>query len=105
MCGPFRVPTRDGDNYFTTFIDDFSRYGYVYLIKHELEVFKNLHFNGYALETIARILNMVPTKKVDKTPYKIWHGKAPRLFYLRVWGCDVLVKCAIPNKLETRAIK
>ncbi|GKF64995.1 hypothetical protein Tco_0188443, partial [Tanacetum coccineum] len=31
----------------------------------------------------VRILNMVPTKKVDKTPYEIWHGKAPNLFYLK----------------------
>nr|GEX77101.1 putative ribonuclease H-like domain-containing protein [Tanacetum cinerariifolium] len=34
-------------------------------------------FWGYALETTARILNMLPTKKVDRTPYEIWHGKAP----------------------------
>ncbi|GJX31334.1 zinc finger, CCHC-type containing protein [Tanacetum coccineum] len=43
-------------------------------------------FWGYALETAARILNMVPTKKVDRTPYEIWHEKAPKLSYLRVWG-------------------
>ncbi|GJZ51588.1 retrotransposon protein, putative, ty1-copia subclass [Tanacetum coccineum] len=38
---------------------------------------------GYALEYVARILNMVPTKKVDRTPYEIWHGKASKLSYLR----------------------
>ncbi|GKC20532.1 kinase-like domain, phloem protein 2-like protein [Tanacetum coccineum] len=32
-------------------------------------------FWDYALETAARILNMVPTKKVDKTPYEIGMGK------------------------------
>ncbi|GJW60662.1 zinc finger, CCHC-type containing protein [Tanacetum coccineum] len=47
-------------------------------------------FWGYALETVARILNMVPTKKVDRTPYEIWHGKALKLSYLRVWGCEAL---------------
>ncbi|GJV32992.1 retrotransposon protein, putative, ty1-copia subclass [Tanacetum coccineum] len=36
-------------------------------------------FWGYAHETAARILNMVPTKKVDRTPYEIWHRKAPKL--------------------------
>ncbi|GJS16516.1 hypothetical protein Tco_0410988 [Tanacetum coccineum] len=35
----------------------------------------------------TRILNMVPTKKVESTPYEIWHGKAPKLSYLRVWCC------------------
>ncbi|GKF59670.1 hypothetical protein Tco_0176456, partial [Tanacetum coccineum] len=34
---------------------------------------------NYALESAARILNMVPTKKVDKTPYEVWHGQAPKL--------------------------
>ncbi|GJZ10435.1 hypothetical protein Tco_0545194 [Tanacetum coccineum] len=28
-------------------------------------------FWDYALETAARILNMVPTKKVEKTPYEL----------------------------------
>ncbi|GKD19588.1 retrotransposon protein, putative, ty1-copia subclass [Tanacetum coccineum] len=152
VCGPFRITARQGANYFITFTDDFSCYGYVYLLKHKHEVFetfkvfqkevenqlektiKSLCFdrggeymiqeyldhlkehgiiaqhtppytsqhNGvserrnrtlldmvrsmmsqitlpksfwdYALETAARILNMVPTKKVEKTPYEVWHG-------------------------------
>nr|GEW74026.1 hypothetical protein [Tanacetum cinerariifolium] len=104
--------------------DDFSRYGFVYLMKHKHEVFETFKvlqnevkinsvserrnqnlldmvrsmmnlttlpksFWGYALETIARILNMVLTKKVDRTPYEIWHGKSPKLSYLRVWGWDL----------------
>ncbi|GJV60188.1 retrotransposon protein, putative, ty1-copia subclass [Tanacetum coccineum] len=35
-------------------------------------------FWGYALETTARILNMVPTKKVDRMPYEICTGKLPK---------------------------
>ncbi|GKD34543.1 retrotransposon protein, putative, ty1-copia subclass [Tanacetum coccineum] len=42
---------------------------------------------GYTLESAARILNMVPIKKAERTPYDIWHGKAPKLSYLRVQGC------------------
>ncbi|GJW47518.1 retrotransposon ORF1 [Tanacetum coccineum] len=49
-------------------------------------------FWDYALETAARILNMVLTKKVEKTPYKVWHGQAPKLSYLKVWGYEALVK-------------
>ncbi|GJV99255.1 retrotransposon protein, putative, ty1-copia subclass [Tanacetum coccineum] len=37
----------------------------------------------YALESDARILNMVLTKKVDKTPYEIWNGKALNLSDLK----------------------
>ncbi|GKB05749.1 hypothetical protein Tco_0833944 [Tanacetum coccineum] len=29
----------------------------------------------YALEYETRILNMVPTKKVDKTPYELWYAE------------------------------
>ncbi|GJS32089.1 retrotransposon protein, putative, ty1-copia subclass [Tanacetum coccineum] len=36
-------------------------------------------FWDYALESVAHILNMVPTKKVDRTPYEIWHGQALKL--------------------------
>ncbi|GKE22976.1 retrovirus-related pol polyprotein from transposon TNT 1-94, partial [Tanacetum coccineum] len=49
-------------------------------------------FWGYALESATRILNMVPTKKVDRNTYEIWHGKAPKLSYLRVWGYEALTK-------------
>ncbi|GJQ97520.1 retrotransposon protein, putative, ty1-copia subclass [Tanacetum coccineum] len=49
-------------------------------------------FWDYAFETAAPILNMVPTKKVEKTPYKVWHGQAHKLSYLKVWGCETLVK-------------
>nr|GEY43364.1 hypothetical protein [Tanacetum cinerariifolium] len=65
-------------------------------------------FWDYALETVARILNMVLTKKVEKTPYELWHGQAPKLSYLKVWGCEALVKrytLTKPNKLEPRSIK
>nr|GEV94763.1 hypothetical protein [Tanacetum cinerariifolium] len=34
----------------------------------------------YALETAARILNMVSTKKVEKTPYEVWHGSIKCIF-------------------------
>nr|GEY74369.1 hypothetical protein [Tanacetum cinerariifolium] len=151
VCGPFRIVSRQGANYFVTFIDDFSRYGYVYLLKHKHEVFETFKvfqkevenqlgktikslrsdhgerinqtlldmvrsmmskttlpksFWDYALETDARILNMVPTKKVEKTPYEIWHGQAPKLSYLKVWGCETLVKrdtLTKPNKLDPRS--
>ncbi|GJY93363.1 zinc finger, CCHC-type containing protein [Tanacetum coccineum] len=64
-----------------------------------------IHSNGYALESTTRILNMVPTKKVNKIPYEMWHGKVPNLSYLKVWGCEALVKRDMPNKLKSRSIK
>ncbi|GJZ40320.1 retrotransposon protein, putative, ty1-copia subclass [Tanacetum coccineum] len=163
VYGPFKIVSRQGASYFVTFTDDFSRYGYVCLLKHKHKVFETFkvfqkdvetqlgktikslrsdrggeyisqefldhlkeheiiahrtppytpQHNGvserrnrtlldmvrsmmsqttlpksfwdYALETAIRILNMTPTKKVDKTPYEVWHGQAPKLSYLKVY--------------------
>ncbi|GJS16101.1 retrotransposon protein, putative, ty1-copia subclass [Tanacetum coccineum] len=40
VCGLFRTVSRQGASYFITFIDDFSHYGYVYLLKHKHDVFE-----------------------------------------------------------------
>nr|GEW78871.1 hypothetical protein [Tanacetum cinerariifolium] len=79
---------------------------------HQVERAKDLlgliHTDDYALEFATRILKMVPTKKVDKTPYKVWYGQAPKLSYLKVWGYEVLVKrntLTKPDKLEPISIK
>ena len=43
ICGPFPTASWNGQQYFITFIDDYSRYGYLYLIHEKsqtLDVFK-----------------------------------------------------------------
>nr|GEU94382.1 hypothetical protein [Tanacetum cinerariifolium] len=153
VYGPLRHVSRQGASYFFTFTDDYSRYGYVYILKHKHEVFEmfkvfknevenqlektikalrsdrggeyinqefkdylkaygiiqqltppytpqhkgvferrnhtlldmvrsmmnlttlSLSFWDYALESTTRILNMVPTKNVDKTPYELWYAE------------------------------
>ncbi|GKB06343.1 retrotransposon protein, putative, ty1-copia subclass [Tanacetum coccineum] len=40
VCGPFLSAIKDGKRYYVTFTDDFSRYGYVYLIKYNSDTFK-----------------------------------------------------------------
>ena len=40
VCGPLSSTTRGDYQYFITFTDDFSRYGYVYLMKHKFESFE-----------------------------------------------------------------
>nr|GEZ33556.1 hypothetical protein [Tanacetum cinerariifolium] len=64
-----------------------------------------LSFWDYALKSATRILNMVSTMKVDKTPYEIWHGKVPNLSYLKVRGCKAHVKHHTPDKLQQRSVK
>ncbi|GJV14947.1 retrotransposon protein, putative, ty1-copia subclass [Tanacetum coccineum] len=51
---------------------------------------------------------MILTKKIEKTPYEVWHGHAPKMSYLKVWGCEALVNrdtLTKPEKLEPRSIK
>ena len=39
---PFRTATRDANRFYVSFTDDYSRYGYIYLIKHKSETFERL---------------------------------------------------------------
>ncbi|GJZ80886.1 hypothetical protein Tco_0645880 [Tanacetum coccineum] len=48
-------------------------------------------FGILLLKTTAQYSQYVPTKKVEKTPYEVLHGQAPKLSYLKVWGCEALV--------------
>ena len=41
ICGPFDTPF-GGEKYFITFIDDFSRYGYVYLLNEKSQAINGL---------------------------------------------------------------
>nr|GEV58271.1 hypothetical protein [Tanacetum cinerariifolium] len=55
---------------------------------HQVERAKDLlgliHTDGYALESAVYSLNIVPTTKVERSPYEIWYGKDPKLSCLRV---------------------
>nr|GEU29208.1 retrotransposon protein, putative, Ty1-copia subclass [Tanacetum cinerariifolium] len=57
---------------------------------------------GYALETTAHILNLVPTKKVSNTPFEMWKGKRPSLGHIKIWGFEVYVRREAQDKLEAR---
>ena len=183
VCGPISYIARGGYQYFITFIDDYSRYGYLYMMKHKDEsfikfkTFKNevqnqlgksskalrtyqggeylsqefddylkdcgivsqltplrtpqwngvsehrnrtlldmvqsmmsqsdlpISFCGYAIETATFVLNHVPSKSVQKTPYDIWTRKPPSLSFLKIWGYEAYVKRHISNKLATKSDK
>ena len=172
ICGPFPTASWNGHKYFITFIDDYSRYGYLFLIHEKsqsLDVFKSFkaevelqlgkkikavrsdrggeyygrydgsgeqrlgRFNLFlkecdivpqytmpgkpsmngvserrnrtlkdmvrsmlshsslpeslwreALKTVVYILNRVPSKAVNKTPYELWTGKKPSIRHLHI---------------------
>ena len=51
------------------------------------------------------ILNRVPSKSISTTPYEIWHGKAPSLKHVKIWGCLAFIKKLKSDKLDTKTIK
>ncbi|KAK1696649.1 hypothetical protein QYE76_013346, partial [Lolium multiflorum] len=53
---------------------------------------------GEALLTTCHVLNRVPNKNKDKTPYEEWSGRKPSLSYLRTWGCLAKVNIPITKK-------
>nr|CAN83337.1 hypothetical protein VITISV_004574 [Vitis vinifera] len=130
ICGPLTPTALGGYKYFITFIDDFSRYGYVELIHEKsdsLNVFKAFKAKvelqlgkpikvvksdkseflwGKALRIATYILNQAPSKSVPKTPYELWLGKKPNLHHFHVWGCKAEVRPYNPQlkKLDLKTI-
>ena len=177
ICDMKLIPSRGGNKYFITFIDDCSRYCYVYLLSSKdkaVNAFKsykaevetqlnkkikiirsdrggeyefpfeeictefgivhqmtapytpqsngvaerknrslketmNALLNSYGLSqnlwgeavlTENFILNRVPHRKTQQTPYEKWKGRMPNLNYLKVWGC--LAKVAVPKPKKVK---
>ncbi|KAJ9554356.1 hypothetical protein OSB04_018401 [Centaurea solstitialis] len=64
VCGPFRSATRHGERYFVTFTNDFSRYGYVYLIKHKSETVEV--FRTFQNEVDNQLNRKIKTLRSDR---------------------------------------
>ncbi|GJS96255.1 retrotransposon protein, putative, ty1-copia subclass [Tanacetum coccineum] len=119
VCGPFKTMFRGGANYYVTFTDNFSRYGYVYL-KYKHEVFEM--FKTFQNEVENQLKKTIKALRSDRggeylsqefldhlrscgiisqltPPYTPQHNGE------MVWGCEALVKRDTPNKLESGSIK
>ncbi|KAD2393513.1 hypothetical protein E3N88_40490 [Mikania micrantha] len=49
---------------------------------------------GEAILSATYLLNKIPFKKKDVTPYELWMRRKPSYKYLKVWGC--LAKVVVP---------
>ena len=49
MCGLINIQAKGWHEYFTTFADDYSRFGYVYLMRHKSKAFQM--FKQFKVET------------------------------------------------------
>ncbi|KAJ9561413.1 hypothetical protein OSB04_006573 [Centaurea solstitialis] len=64
VCGPFSHEARGGYRYFITFTDDFSRYGYVYLMRHKSESFEK--FREYQNEVQNQLDRKIKFLRSDR---------------------------------------
>ncbi|XXG46721.1 hypothetical protein AAC387_Pa02g1495 [Persea americana] len=55
---------------------------------------------GDAILSANYILNRIPQKKTNKSPYELWKGRMPTYKYLKVWGC--LAKVAVPTPKKVK---
>ena len=59
-----------------------------------------ISFWGYSLQTAVYILNVVPSKSIQKTPLELWNGHKPSLRHFRKWGCPTQLLKGKTGKLE-----
>nr|GEW14764.1 zinc finger, CCHC-type [Tanacetum cinerariifolium] len=130
VYGPFKIMSRQGAYYSVAFTDDFSRYGYVYLLKHKHEVLETFKVFQKEVEnqlgkTIKllrsdrsvrnrTLLDMVRSMMTQTTLLKSFWDYAfeSAACILNMVptkkGCKALVKrdsLTKPDKLEPRSIK
>ena len=86
VCGPMNINDRGNYQYFITFTDDFSRYGYVYLMKHKSESFEK--FKEFQNEVQNQLDKKIKTLRSDRG------GK-----YLSQAFNDHLRECGIVSQL------
>lgn len=63
VCGHFPEPTHDGFRYFVTFMDDYTHFLVVYLMKHKSEVF--LKFQEYEAMVTAQFSQRISKLRSD----------------------------------------
>ena len=64
-----------------------------------------ISFWGYTLNTVAFIINKVPSKSITITPFEIWKKKRTNIKQLKIWGYPAYVKRIEGHKLSARSHK
>ncbi|RVX08106.1 Retrovirus-related Pol polyprotein from transposon TNT 1-94 [Vitis vinifera] len=105
ICGPFPTPSWNGQQYFITFIEDYSRYGYLYLIHEKsqsLDVFKN-----FKAEVENQLSKKIKAVRSDHGGTSSQNGVAERRNRtLKDMGCPAEARPYKPNekKLDSRTV-
>ncbi|KAD4179829.1 hypothetical protein E3N88_28420 [Mikania micrantha] len=82
-----------GGEYVSPFADICAQNGIIHECTAPYSPQQNGHV-GEAIVSATYLLNKIPFKKKDVTPYELWMGRKPSYKYLKVWGC--LAKVVVP---------
>nr|GFB64098.1 hypothetical protein [Tanacetum cinerariifolium] len=114
VCGLLRHVSRQGASYFITFMDDYSRYGYVYLLKHKHEVFETFKLtppytpqhNGMSERRNHTLLDMVRSMmNLTTLSLSFWDYALESATRILNMGYEALVKRDTPDKLQQKSVK
>ena len=84
ICEPFDVNSFNKERYFITFIDDFSRYGYVYLLHEKLQAVNVLEVYINELEMkLDRKVKIVRSDRVGEYYGKYDESTIPKFKRVR----------------------
>ena len=65
VCGPMSIKARGRYEYYDTFIDDYSRYDYVYLLHHKSEIFEK--FKEFRAEVEKQLGKPIKALRSDRS--------------------------------------
>ena len=107
IWGPFPTVSWNGQRYFITFIDDYSRYGYIYLIHEKsqaLDVFKS-----FKAEVELQLGKKIKAVKSDRggeyyERYTSSGEQRPEPFALFLEECGIVPQYTMPGKPSTNGV-
>jgi transposase InsO family protein len=106
ICGPFPIKTVDGYDSFITFTDDYSCYGYIYLIKEQSEALDKFKIFKAEVENQHDLkIKVVRSDRGGKyygrhTPY----GQIPRPFARFLQGDGILAQYSTPGEPQQNGV-
>ena len=84
VCGPIRVQARGVNFYFITFTDDFSWFGWVYLMRHKSEAFeKFIEFKNKADKQFGKSIKTLRSDRGGEYLHFLIYIYSGLLHYLR----------------------
>ncbi|GAU11497.1 hypothetical protein TSUD_344870 [Trifolium subterraneum] len=113
VCGPFDEKSLGGNRYFITFVDEYSRKMWIYLLQTKCAAFYVFRkFKALVENQSGKKIKILrtdgggecPTKKL-KVPEEVWSGKKPSVSHFKVFGalCHKHIPEAKRTKLDDRS--